>query len=579
MVKDTKLQSHADTIPHRSSSSTDTALVESRFAMRQAAIAISEIRSWSDAWLPSEPVEYSEVWKKSIERGGLEKWCTRLYFPKALRELKLHSSTNPDHVDILFTLPSDESLPAPVPQFWPGYFLHAAVIANPSVDLNAEVYFVYGRNRVRWKNRDLCEEISPNDKFIIALNPSRLSLKNKRAYLQIPSTSDTPSTAGKAEIFHLRQETDKYMDCGRPAERAPQIPPSLYSSILAEAIDCNGPGAQAKMLILNKFLAKYGMHFDTGFNKNHPTEEHVKSLLADLVTAGIYFHGMCILEGKNEVGQSGADAFFQGLLYYQAAVNAASSYELNTNFPALLLVLVGNSLQLFTCVFTKRPTSVLISEYTFGYDQSNEKQQERGLRIVHGMLSTIQKLKTYYSSFQTSAITQPSFPYPRECSEVDTRSGRYGKDAHVFAAKEGVAPEIWGYQELSAGWTMVLMEDLTDTHRRFKPGEDNDDALKKSMAAFLCRLHAKGFVHGDIRDVNILVENGIGIGWRMIDWDWAGVPGIVQYPRHLTRRGLICDDRTLSKIWDSFSQLMTLRCLNSCGRLTSFVINLQTRSV
>ena len=64
--------------------------------------------SWGDVWLPSEPVEYSEVWKKSIERGGLEKWCTRLYFPKALRELKLHSSTNPDHVDILFTLPSKQ---------------------------------------------------------------------------------------------------------------------------------------------------------------------------------------------------------------------------------------------------------------------------------------------------------------------------------------------------------------------------------------------------------------------------------------------------------------------------------------
>ncbi|KAE9402878.1 hypothetical protein BT96DRAFT_1083648 [Gymnopus androsaceus JB14] len=57
------------------------------------------------------------------------------------------------------------------------------------------------------------------------------------------------------------------------------------------------------------------------------------------------------------------------------------------------------------------------------------------------------------------------------------------------------------------------------------------------MTAFLCRLHANGFVHGDVRDVNILVENGIGIGWKMIDWDWAGVPGIVQYPRHLTRRG------------------------------------------
>lgn len=82
---------------------------------------------------------------------------------------------------------------------------------------------------------------------------------------------------------------------------------------------------------------------------------------------------------------------------------------------------------------------------------------------------------------------------------------------------------------------MVLMEDLTNTYRCFKADEDNNDALKESMLAFLCRLHAEGFVHGDIRDVNILVEKCSGIRWKLIDWDWAGVPGIAQYPRHLTR--------------------------------------------
>ncbi|KAE9402876.1 hypothetical protein BT96DRAFT_514994 [Gymnopus androsaceus JB14] len=174
----------------------------------------------------SEPVKYSEVWQKSIEHGGLNKWCTRSYFPKPLSELELHSSTNPDYVDILFTLPHVQSFPASVileshpdgphelsvnlgPQFLLEDFLHAAVIVNPSVDLNAEVYFVRGHagNRARWKEdnitiRHLYGRITPNDKFIIvAPKPIPTITEEQRAYLQIPSTSDTPSTAGKAEIF------------------------------------------------------------------------------------------------------------------------------------------------------------------------------------------------------------------------------------------------------------------------------------------------------------------------------------------------------------------------------------------
>lgn len=309
------------------------------------------------------------------------------------------------------------------------------------------------------------------------------------------------------------------MDCGRPVERSPQIPPSLYSSILAEAIDAmeKEPSKDAMKLFtdldsamraiyesdkmrnetfyskLSRCLAKYSMQFDTGSIKNYPMNGLVKSLLIAIAAADTYFP-MCILGGNNEVGQGGAEPFFQDLMYYQAAVDAIISKGLNTNFPVLLIVLAGlssplpillffwyigyatgNSLKLFACVFTKRPTSELIGEYTFGYDQSNEQQQERGLRVVHAMFSTIRKLKNYYHSFQTSAITQPCFPYPRECADIDNRkpplaftyieqlplrtsrlfkvkiystghtailkfTKRYGKDAHIFAAKREFAP-------------------------------------------------------------------------------------------------------------------------------------------
>lgn len=186
----------------------------------------------------------------------------------------------------------------------------------------------------------------------------------QRAYFRLSSPSEMSFTA-TTEIFDLLRNTDPY---GRPAQRAAQIPPSLYSSILAEAIDAmdqdpskdavnlftelnssmhgiyDSEGMRSKTFRLNltEFLAKYDMQFNTGSIKNLPTDGHVKSLLTALVSAGIYFQ-MCLPEGKNEAGQGGVESFFQDLSYYQAAVNVISSKGLSTKFPALLLVLAGLS--------------------------------------------------------------------------------------------------------------------------------------------------------------------------------------------------------------------------------------------
>lgn len=218
-------------------------------------------------------------------------------------------------------------------------------------------------------------ELRTNDSLVLPKSIPTIT-QQQLAYLRLPSISETPSAAGKPEIFGPRQNTDKYMDCGRPANRAPQIPPSLYSPIFAEVIDAmdQEPEEDAVQLftelnytmrafydgeatrnetfrsILNGILAKYGVQFDTGPIRNYSTDGHVKSLLTALPAAGIYFH-LCILEGRNEVGQGGAEPFFQDLLYYEDAVNAASSQGLNTNFPVLLLVLAGLSRPLPVLLF------------------------------------------------------------------------------------------------------------------------------------------------------------------------------------------------------------------------------------
>jgi serine/threonine protein kinase len=54
----------------------------------------------------------------------------------------------------------------------------------------------------------------------------------------------------------------------------------------------------------------------------------------------------------------------------------------------------------------------------------------------------------------------------------------------------------------------------------------------------LGKLHAEGFVHGDVRDANILVDSNSlegDVKIHIIDWDWAGHAGEVRYPPGINR--------------------------------------------
>ncbi|KAG6329173.1 hypothetical protein ID866_9915 [Astraeus odoratus] len=51
----------------------------------------------------------------------------------------------------------------------------------------------------------------------------------------------------------------------------------------------------------------------------------------------------------------------------------------------------------------------------------------------------------------------------------------------------------------------------------------------------LMQLHLKGYVHGDVRDVNTLVSKSDKQKFMLIDFDWAGEIGKVRYPMNVRR--------------------------------------------
>jgi tRNA A-37 threonylcarbamoyl transferase component Bud32 len=65
----------------------------------------------------------------------------------------------------------------------------------------------------------------------------------------------------------------------------------------------------------------------------------------------------------------------------------------------------------------------------------------------------------------------------------------------------------------------------------------NKKKVRSKVTMELARFHDAGYVHGDIRDTNILVDiNSLASDYaenvkvHLIDFDWAGKAGEVKYP-------------------------------------------------
>jgi hypothetical protein len=113
---------------------------------------------------------------------------------------------------------------------------------------------------------------------------------------------------------------------------------------------------------------------------------------------------------------------------------------------------------------------------------------------------------------------------------------RYSVEAHQVCADAGVAPSLLGFRSLGAGWYMVVMEYLPpETYRVLGPRDGSKLDLKAEIWRAVKVLHDGGFVHGDIRDVNMMTrhqwsseENARNV--LLLDFDWAGRQGEKGYP-------------------------------------------------
>ncbi|KAF5316413.1 hypothetical protein D9619_006302 [Psilocybe cf. subviscida] len=106
-------------------------------------------------------------------------------------------------------------------------------------------------------------------------------------------------------------------------------------------------------------------------------------------------------------------------------------------------------------------------------------------------------------------------------------SRSYSTDLHDYCQKDGHAPELLGYEPLSGGWCAVAMEYLSDATSI--SSVKYSDHMEGQLTRLVDGFHEKDLVHGDLRSVNILWDQSRQ-KILLIDFDWGGYVGKVQYP-------------------------------------------------
>ena len=115
---------------------------------------------------------------------------------------------------------------------------------------------------------------------------------------------------------------------------------------------------------------------------------------------------------------------------------------------------------------------------------------------------------------------------------------QYSEAAHRFLASRGLAPGIRQCIRISADWTAVVM-DKSNYQVLYGLGlsKAEQDKVKCKVTSIVETLHEGGFVHGDIRDTNFLIDLASlasdDVTVHLIDFDWAGRIGEARYPMEI----------------------------------------------
>ncbi|KAF8550759.1 hypothetical protein OG21DRAFT_1419186, partial [Imleria badia] len=257
--------------------------------------------------------------------------------------------------------------------------------------------------------------------------------------------------------------------------------------------------------------------------------------------------------------------------------------------PCFLLAFFGPCLVFAGAVWNLRSAvQVLTTPLAFFYHPTDTHNQRIVARHMVAFRKAVRSLKQHYQVLAKSpelslsnTLSYPSlFPYPTSYTSLADNNKKtfryrervkddhklvffgtlvedsgtevpicikfvqsYSREAHWHCAQSGFAPMLRGFEQAPGGWFMVVMDELVG----FKSLGALTDRLPKSafeeIRTQLNQLHNSGFVHGDVRDVNIMAKKGTGTTFQLmiIDFDCAGEIDVARYPYFMKRNDMLVD--------------------------------------
>ncbi|KAJ7596060.1 hypothetical protein C8J56DRAFT_1043162 [Mycena floridula] len=291
---------------------------------------------------------------------------------------------------------------------------------------------------------------------------------------------------------------------------------------------------------------------------------------------------LVIVEEKGELGSGGSEPSVQGTFSWLKFWVAELVQKLfhGCCCPTFIVGIAGPWLVILGAAFPGFPIVQRLTDYIWlGISAvGDEAQVDRVAHILHALKGSVDDLRLYYEALEPKPLTANT-PHPRFFPSITSysRDGiivnfsyiaplepesaciiflaqedegrqvvvkfvhRYGLQVHQLLAQVGLAPQLFYFGPIEGAvdygtLKMVVMEYLEGTTLVSKyPAGLLPGKLKAEVKKGLDAIHSNGFVYGDLRHPNIMVEKqGNGdTKIKFIDFDWAGEEGQVRYPPHL----------------------------------------------
>ncbi|KAH7908778.1 hypothetical protein BJ138DRAFT_1115536 [Hygrophoropsis aurantiaca] len=393
----------------------------------------------------------------------------------------------------------------------------------------------------------------PHQQLIAGTNERQNYLRTLAAMPYKP-----PSERGKPLEFDYFQSTKCRIEWMRPPPKHDTIPVTLLHPIFGQFLDDSR--AHEPISEDNNFVRQLLSEMPNFFNNEKERETAFykilqayhggivpSSLRSGAQTGGatnVIGHRYMILEVKPEIGSGDADPYCQALLHF---IEATPDYvgKSGFNFPCIIVTLFGAHMSFSGAVWTGRPACQLLSTaLPFFWDPSDTEMSEFAASHIGAFKKALQSLENLYKEFarhpENFSDLQPKFPYPRSYISLETKeqehfryirtlernkllfivqtgeskqlcvkfARRYSAEVHQQYATMGFAPQLRGYEVIPGGWHMDLLDDEYRCLRSIKYSllKEEKLELKEDLRDKLASFHSQGFVHGDVRNTNVMVN-------------------------------------------------------------------------